>query len=94
MDINMDININIYIEASVKLTQYGAEVLNKYNHQFHISTDKEQNEKMFPTNWRGGDVYKSQLLNIMHIFGPYMYTGATTVFDKNILTINPDEHVY
>lgn len=79
--------ININVKAKVKLTAKGAECLNNYNRQFHISGDYVKDETMFPTNYAVEDIYEDQLWSIMHIFGSYLHMGTLPVFNENIIEI-------
>lgn len=92
MEVIQEININD--RAKVVLTESGARTLNSYNLQFHLHTSDgwgmDEDEKWFPTNYKEGDEYVSELWNIMHIFGKEIFCGASAQFFKNkmILYIN------
>lgn len=79
--------ININTKVKVKLTDRGADILNRYNRQFHISGDPEKDEKMFPTNYVVGDTIEDELWSVMHIWGPHIYMGAPIVFQTNDIDI-------
>ena len=90
--------ININTRAKVTLTERGAKVLNDYNRGFHLSGDREKDEKMFPTKYKEGDAYEDELWSLMHIFGPHIYMGAPIVFTTNdidllLKPVDPNRYV-
>ena len=83
----MNEQINVNATASVILTKFGAEDLNNYNRQFHLGPNSKENEKWFPTTYKEGDEYKTELHCIMHIFGPNLFPGMDARFKNNEITL-------
>ena len=84
------LNVNTNTKARVVLTDIGAQRLNEHNLQFHFSYggwDADNEEKWFPTNYKCGDVYETELHQIMHIFGPTLIPGPPTPFKNNEITL-------
>ena len=89
----VNIRININIECEVTLTENGAVYLNKY-HSKKISDlypifDKLEAicdaKKIFPTNYREGDVIKLPLWELMEKFGGYFEIYTEAPFKNNEL---------
>ncbi len=80
-------HININITTRVVLTEYGAKVINQYNKEYHISDDKDFDEKIFPTNYKEDDVIERALWELMMIFGPRITQGGPIPFMSNNITL-------
>lgn len=72
----MEIEINLNDSVSVNLSERGAEILNKYFKQFIITK-----------NYKAGDVFKTELWDLMNIFGHYMIMGFDIPFESCNLKI-------
>ena len=68
MDFPQTLNINA--RTRVVLTKVGADVLNDYFRQYHLGITeqtKQWEEEHFPTTYKEGDVFETELHHIMHI---------------------------
>ena len=72
----MDLEINLNDTVTVNLSERGAGILNKYFKQFYMQE-----------NYKAGDVFKTQLWDLMSIFGPYMVMGFDIPFESCWLKI-------
>lgn len=83
--------MNINNECKVILTENGARYLNKYHSKqisqfslFFESLDAVSDiTKVFPTNYREGDVLKLPLWELMRKFGGYFEIYTEAVFVNN-----------
>ena len=72
----MEIEINLNDSVSVNLSERGAEILNKYFKQFIITK-----------NYKAGDVFKTELWDLMNIFGEHLTMGFNIPFESCYLKI-------
>lgn len=84
MDFPQSININVH--TRIILTKAGAAVLNNYFRQYHLGVTEESKqweEKHFPTSYKEGDVFETELHELFHIFGKELIPGLDTPFLNN-----------
>lgn len=87
MEYPQTVNINVY--SRVILTKKGAEDLNKYFRQYHFGVTekaKEWDETYFPTSYKEGDVFETELHHLMNIFGVELIPGNDVPFKNNEIT--------
>ena len=72
----MDLEINLNDTVTVNLSERGAGILNKYFKQFSITE-----------NYKAGDVFETQLWDLMNIFGECMVMGFDIPFESCYLKI-------
>ena len=87
MDFPQTLNINA--RTMVVLTKVGADVLNDYFRQYHLGITeqaKQWEEEHFPTTYKEGDVFETELHQIMHIFGYGLIPGNNIPFKNNEVT--------
>ena len=87
MDFPQTLNINA--RTKVVLTKVGADVLNDYFRQYHLGITeqtKQWEEEHFPTTYKEGDVFETELHHIMHIFGYGLIPGNDIPFKNNEVT--------
>ena len=91
-------NINSSVE--VILTEFGAKVLNEKWHNMKMVIDEGLRAlfNSIPT-YKAGDVYRSQLWQLMQDFGDNMYNGNEVpfkncemyIFEKDLITVETEE---
>lgn len=74
--------MNLNDKVSVKLTKYGKRVLDEYR----TTLEKDSGLEFKHLQPKEG-IYSSELWDIMHIFGKYMYLGANQLFVDNEIII-------
>lgn len=72
----MELEVNLNDTITVNLSERGARILNEYFNQFDIVK-----------NYKEGDIFKTQLWDLMNIFGPYMVMGFDIPFESCWLKI-------
>jgi len=76
--------LNIYSTAKVTLTDKGADLLTRYyNGQPAEHACEKHDPKRRP--YKGGEVYENSVMEIMNIFGKYLYKGCTPLFENDSL---------
>ena len=85
----MQLSLNLNDTVSVTLNIHGVSILHKYYNTDPI-TEKQivpiLNIKDIPG--LNDTIYKTELWNLMQIFGKYMYNGCTVPFALNEMRIN------
>ena len=69
--------ININIQVKIKLTQYGRNILKQHYSEFPSLA------KLDETGY-----FKSELWNIMYIFGEHLYNGSKQIIEENELLLD------
>ena len=72
----METEINLNDTVTVYLNEKGAEILNRHFAQFYMAE-----------NYKKGDVFKTQLWDLMNIFGESMIMGFDIPFESCWLKI-------
>lgn len=74
----VQLKVNMNAQVQVVLTKYGAETLNKHYSQFDTFGSYQ--------NLNEGDAYKTELWQIMQIFGEGIYMGMPQApFEGNVI---------
>lgn len=71
--------------VTVTLTEHGAKILNKCNKEFN---DRYPKIKLFKTDYKGGDLFTSELYDIINSFNGHFNPGCYVCFTN----IVPAEH--
>lgn len=84
----VDININEIVK--VRLTDAGKKHLEKYFNKIKENLKNQHGVTLKREDFReiDGEIFRCQLWELMHIFGPQCHMGADTMFVDNKININ------
>ncbi len=71
-------NVNDYVK--VELTQLGADILNRNNAKSNASMTFVGIDLALKTDYKAGEWYKDQFLDILRLFGDYFILGSEAPF--------------
>lgn len=76
--------------VTVTLTEHGAKILNKCNKEFN---DRYPKIKLFKTDYKGGDLFTSELYDIINSFNGHFNPGCYVCF-KNIVPAELPKEIF
>lgn len=76
--------------VTVTLTEHGAKILNEINKKFN---DRYPKIKLFKTDYKGGDLFTSELYDLINSFNGHFNPGCYVCF-KNIVPAEPPKDIF